>query len=526
MILHAGVRPFILFLSVPRLAVARVLVSRGQWERVIALLLPHLQRREMVVRSARVVISAYGKVGDFDNAYRVADRLARQTRHPAHILRADSIRGRLLEVHPSWLPSTGPVTKYAIPAQRRVLYLAKESAPYLHNGFCTRSHETLRAVQGTGTEITAVTMPGFPALIGIADAPDHVDVDGITYHHLAPRSGELSQLPVNEYLDIAAALLARFVEKYQPSVLHIGSGHRGFESALVGRAVAEAFGIPWVYEVRSFFETTWTSDRKYMESAPYFHQRHATETRCMQAADFVVTLSGPMKDEIVHQHHVPTEKVVGIPNAVDVDRFAPMTPDAALKRRLGLADAFVLGYVSNLSHPREGQEGLVEALPIIRKAGVNAKVLLVGDGPRRSMMEKRAQELGVSDHVVFSGSIPFAEVAPYYSIIDLFVIPRINERAGRLVSPMKPFEAMAMEIPLLVSDLPALVEIIEDGRGFAYRAEDPSDLARVALSLINDPERVKRAVIEAASWVRQERTWAANGRAFVAAYESAERNAR
>jgi len=394
----------------------------------------------------------------------------------------------------------------------------------LHNGFCTRSHETLCAVRDTGTDIIAVTMPGFPAVIDVADAPGEVVVDGVTYKRLMPNA-KLSAMPVHEYLDLAATALARFVLEYQPTVLHIGSGHRGFETALVGRAVAEWYGIPWLYEVRSFFETTWTSDKRYMESAPYFHQRHATETRCMRAANFVVTLSGPMRDEIIERHGIQADKVAGIPNAVDVARFAPQSRDEQLRAELGFAGATVLGYVSNLSHPREGQETLISALPKIRAAGINAKVLLVGDGARRSELESLSKKLGVAEHVVFTGSIPFEQVSAYYAQIDLFVVPRTNERAGRLVSPMKPFEAMAMGIPLLVSDLPALVEIVADDaqpRGFTYRAEDAADLARVATASLGDPDELRRRANFAAEWVRRERTWAANGRNFVQAYEQAE----
>lgn len=513
--------------GVPRLGVARIQVSRRNWDGVIRTLGPHVRHDYPLSRSARVMISAYGKVGDFDAAYLLADKLARLTRLPSDIARADRLRGRVWEVHPNWLPSV------ALPrpeggqhgAQRRVLYLAKESAPYHHNGFCTRSHETLRAVQGTGTDVIAVTMPGFPAVIGVHDAPDSVVVDDVTYHHLLPRA-TLSSMPVHEYLDLAATALARFVLEHRPTVLHIGSGHRGFETALVGRAVAEWFGIPWMYEVRSFFETTWTSDKRYMESAPYFHQRHATETRCMQAADFVVTLSGPMRDEIVEQHGVAADKVQGIPNAVDIERFAPQVRDPGLRSKLGLDDAYVLGYVSNLSHPREGQEAMIAALPRIRAASINAKVLLVGDGARRAELEALARTLNIAEHVIFTGSIPFDQVSAYYAQIDLFVVPRTNERAGRLVSPMKPFEAMAMEIPLLVSDLPALVEIVGDGgtsRGSCYRAEDAADLARVAIECSKRPDEVQQRVRNAAEWVRRERTWVANGRNFVLAYEQAER---
>lgn len=523
-------RPARLFLGLPRLFIARILVSREKWDAVIRLLQPHLRGTYMVARSARVVASAHGRLGDFENTYLILDRLARESRRDLHIERADMVRGRILEVHPAWLPAVGlarsprPRTK---PETRRVLYLAKESAPYLHNGFCTRSHETLRAVQATGTEIIAVTMPGFPASIGVAYSPTSVQVDDITYRHLNPRDGLLLELPANEYLDIAATALAEFVEEFEPSILHIGSGHRGYETALVGRAVAQWYGIPWIYEVRSFFETTWTRDRAIAERAPYFHMRHSTESRCMNAADFVVTLSGPMREEILSEHGVPEDRVVGIPNAVDIERFRPQVRDEQLRARLGLSGSFVLGYVSNLDHHREGQEAMIKALPIIRRSGINAKVLLVGDGRRRGMLEKLATSSGVKEHVVFTGSIPFAEVSAYYAQIDLFVIPRTNERAGRLVSPMKPFEAMAMEIPILVSDLPALVEIISDAqapRGLTYRAEDHADLARAVIAAHSSPDAVAAQVRNAAEWVRRERTWVANGRAFVDAYARAETN--
>lgn len=525
--LLGGVRVLV---GIPRLGVARVQVSREDWEGILRVLAPHVRGDYPLSRSARVVISAYGKVGDFTAAAALADRLARLTRLPNDIARADRLRARVLEVHPAWLPAVGlpRPAEYVPGPQRRVLYLAKESAPYLHNGFCTRSHETLRAVHGTGTEVVAVTMPGFPAVIGVEAAPAAVTVDEITYHHLLPNA-QLQQLTATEYLDLAATALAAFVLEHRPTVLHIGSGHRGFETALVGRAVAEWLGIPWMYEVRSFFETTWTSDKRYMESAPYFHQRHATETRCMQAADYVVTLSGPMRDEIVEQHGIAVEKVVGIPNAVDIGRFAPQPRDEQLRARLGLTGHPVLGYVSNLSHPREGQEAMIAALPELRRLGIAAKVLLVGDGARRAELEALAARLGVAADVVFTGSIPFEQVSDYYAQIDLFVVPRTNERAGRLVSPMKPFEAMAMDIPLLVSDLPALVEIVHDDReprGATYRAEDAADLARAAHACLTNTDETQRHVRNAAAWVRRERTWSANGANFVRAYEQAERNHR
>ena len=90
-----------------------------------------------------------------------------------------------------------------------------------------------------------------------------------------------------------------------------------------------------------------------------------------------------------------------------------------------------------------------------------------------------AEELGIGDRAVFTGQVPHDEVQFYYELIDIFVISRPASRVAQLVTPLKPLEAMAMEKPLIVSDLPALRELVNDGEtGLIYRAEDSSRLGR------------------------------------------------
>jgi glycosyltransferase involved in cell wall biosynthesis len=239
----------------------------------------------------------------------------------------------------------------------------------------------------------------------------------------------------------------------------------------------------------------------------------------MHAADLVVTLSGPMRDEIVYRHGVPADRVRVVPNAVDLSRFTPIDRDLLLREKLGLTGSFTLGYVSNLRDGREGHEVLIEAIARLRRQGRGVNSLLVGDGVRRTELQQLARQLGVARDVVFTGNVPFDQVAAYYAQIDLFVIPRTDERAARMVSPMKPFEAMAMRIPLLVSDLPALVEIAgDDERAHRFRAGDADSLARVAATLIDAPDVLHRLAESAAYWVRRERSWSVVAARFSDAY--------
>jgi glycosyltransferase involved in cell wall biosynthesis len=89
------------------------------------------------------------------------------------------------------------------------------------------------------------------------------------------------------------------------------------------------------------------------------------------------------------------------------------------------------------------------------------------------------------------------------------------------VTPLKPFEAMAMERPLIVADLPALTEIAPDGdRSLAYVTEDADSLATAVERLIDDPSLAARLAAAGRAWVRLERSWAANGPRWDAAYGS------
>jgi glycosyltransferase involved in cell wall biosynthesis len=85
---------------------------------------------------------------------------------------------------------------------------------------------------------------------------------------------------------------------------------------------------------------------------------------------------------------------------------------------------------------------------------------------------------------------------------------------------MKPFEAMAMKVPVLVADLPALTEIAGSGaRARTFRAGDSQSLAHEATVLIDTPAEMARLVSAASQWVQQERSWAAVATAFGKVYD-------
>src|SRR5262249_51624267 len=151
--------------------------------------------------------------------------------------------------------------------------------------------------------------------------------------------------------------------------------------ALVGLALRKYLGVPLVYEVRSFFDGSWTVDERLQDQGEQYQRRFDTETRTMLAADHVLTIAEAMRDEII-ERGIPPERVTVVPNGVDVDVFTPTAPDPDLQRRYGLEGSFTFGYVSNIDHPREGHELLVEATRELLGRGRRVRCLIVGDGTR------------------------------------------------------------------------------------------------------------------------------------------------
>ncbi len=135
-------------------------------------------------------------------------------------------------------------------------------------------------------------------------------------------------------------------------MLHAASN---FANARLALALRERYGLPVVYEVRGFWEDTWLSrhrDSAKLASSEFYQRNRDTETRCMLAADLVVTLGVAMREEIMARG-VPVEKILIVPNGVSEEFGKPLPDAAALRDELAIdPDEYVVGLVSSLSRTR------------------------------------------------------------------------------------------------------------------------------------------------------------------------------
>jgi len=169
----------------------------------------------------------------------------------------------------------------------------------------------------------------------------------------------------------------------------------------------------------------------------------------------------------------------------------------------------------------EGIETLIAATAELRRRGRGVRCLIVGDGPHRAALKEFGQSLGLDDGaVIFTGRVAYADINAYYSLIDAFVAPRPDVGVTRLVTPLKPYEAMAMERVVVMSRSDPLMEMIMEGEtGVSFTPGDPIDLADVLEPLLWDPERRAQLGQAAGEWVREHRNWRRNGQLYLELYQ-------
>lgn len=421
-------------------------------------------------------------------------------------------------LEPGWRPDIGGASPLRDRQPGRILHLLTNSLPYREAGYTVRAQSVARCQLAIGLDPHMVTRAGFPRNDGVIGAPLNEVVDGVTYHRLLPdldpgiRGADLAPRTARAAVDLIAELRPALI---QPTT--------NYANARVALALGEKFGLPVVYEVRGFLEETWLSRVGAASSdADRYHAARAAETDCMRRADAIVTLSESMRTDILERGGIDAERVTVIPNAVDIERFRPGPRDAALGASLGIApDEPVVGYISSFNG-YEGIRYLIDAVALLRSRGRQLRLLLVGDGDALPELRAVAQATGLlaDGTAIFTGRVPHVDILRYYRMIDLFVVPRTNDRVSRLVTPLKPYEAMAMEKALVVSAVAALSEIVVDGEtGRSFVPEDAVSLADVLEPMLDDPAERARLGTAARAWVAANRTWDQNGARYRALYE-------
>lgn len=215
----------------------------------------------------------------------------------------------------------------------------------------------------------------------------------------------------------------------------------------------------------------------------------------VKGADRIIAVSNQIKSQLVREGIDPFQVSVvydGFPGAALKDKG---TRETARQRWNISPDEIVIGAIGNFTQEK-GHDYLLRAWPEIHRVLPSTRLWLVGDGPLRTDLENLSRHLGVADSIHFAGfQWELTQILP---VFDAFVYPSLQEGLGSTL-----LLAMNHNIPVCASATGGIPEVVIDGEtGLLFPPGDSGALARVVLSLLENPLRAGRLVQNAAEHVK------------------------
>ncbi|CAN6959369.1 glycosyltransferase family 4 protein [Psychrobacter okhotskensis] len=400
------------------------------------------------------------------------------------------------------------------PIPNNIAYVLHNTLPYASGGYATRGHGLARAIQNAGKCIKVVGRPGFPLDIRKELTSEEVEekqvIEGVEYEFiLTPRRDGTATL---DYIIGSSEELVKKLLEIKPSLVIAASNHL---TALPALIAARKLGIPFIYEVRGFWEVTRISREPEFEATEFYKVLCDLEAIAATHADHVFTLTTPMAEEL-ERRGINRDKITILPNSCDPERFEPAERDIKLANTLNIPTSVpVIGYIGTFVQ-YEGLDHLAEACGILKERGVEFRLLIVGNentagddkGPITQTILDISKKYNFEDWLIMPGRVPHEEVEAYYSLVDVAPFPRKPQPVTEMVSPMKPLEAAAMKKAIIVSSVRALTDMITDGEnGLVFEKGNIESLSDKLYELvINKNLRVELGE-KSRKWVEIDRTW-------------------
>ena len=298
---------------------------------------------------------------------------------------------------------------------------------------------------------------------------------------------------------------SRIIEVAKEENAEIIHAHVPYRVGIPALRAARKLGLPFFYEMRGMWEESAVASGRWKSGGLAYRRFRRMETKVLRAADNVICISETLRQEAVSRG-VNEDKISVVPNAVDA-KVVREESNLFHEMKEILEDKLVVGYIGSLRE-LEGVDLTAEAVSILNQKGVDASFFVLSSESGQHDLRAYCKELGIAENSHIVGPVPHDQVAPFYDLIDVFVVSRPNSRVTTLVTPLKPFEAMLAGRALVMTDLPALAEIVSDGKtGLLYPPGNIEKLADSIEELLNDKDKREELGGAASQWIIQNRTW-------------------
>lgn len=366
----------------------------------------------------------------------------------------------------------------------KILFISDNFPPEV-NAPASRTFEHCREWVRLGADVTVVTCaPNFPQGKVFPGYRNRLfqreEVEGIkvirVWSYIAENAGFTKR--ILDYVSFAfTALIAGLFQKADVIV----ATSPQFFTTLTGYALSILKRRPWVFELRDLWPESIVTVGA-MEKGRTIRMLERVEQFMYRKADLIVPVTDAFHQRL-ETYGIPAHKMHVVTNGVDADLFPVSERNDELRKKLGLHDKFLVGYI--------GTHGMAHNLEFIADAMAQVDdpdihILCLGDGARKPAVVEKARCLALSN-MTFHDPVAKEQVHRYLAALDLVLVPLRKSETFKTVIPSKIFESAAMQKPILLGVDGQAREIVERyNAGLYFEPENVSAFRDAVLRLKND----------------------------------------
>ena len=297
------------------------------------------------------------------------------------------------------------------------------------------------------------------------------------------------------------------------------------EGALIGYLLSRIKGLPLVADFQGSMTSEMVDHHFLDPDSPWFRWARLLEQRIAHLPDAIVTSTQMTADLLERDFNCRPGCVYPLPDCVSLDFFHPnvLNQETVAERRAGLgipSNRPVVAYLGLLAD-YQGTPHLLQAARHLKQRGTAFHFLIMGF-PSVEQYRKLANDLGVADHVTFTGKVPYEEAPAHLALGDIAVAPKLSatEGAGKILN------YMAMELPTVAFDTPVSREYLGTLGTYASPAGNPAALARAIDSLLEVPSHRRDLGRKLRERAGRHFSWDQSGHYLLNIYRIALRRAR
>jgi len=273
--------------------------------------------------------------------------------------------------------------------------------------------------------------------------------------------------------------LMRLIKKFKIDIIHTQTE---FFMGYMAKGASTSYRLPIVHTFHTMYEDYlhYIANGKLITPAM---ARRYSRTFC-QFASAVIAPTEKTADFL--RRCEVSRPIYVIPTGINLEPFSrdshPKEACLVLKKKLNLDPSWPIILCLGRIAQEKSLDMAISAMPGILKRVPEARMLVVGTGPDKENLEDLSRSLGIADHVIFTGAVPYLEIGSYYQLGDVFLCCSTTETQG-----LTYYEAMAAGIPIVARKDECIRKILRervDGRLF----EDPASLPDIMYDILTDRE--------------------------------------